>query len=87
MELSLSSCPDSRMVESDVEDGASQIRFSRLLSERISASGPLLPRVQKHQQTATVGSSTAVVKEADGPCVKEQGKIFQQNVAVMKDTL
>ena len=87
MELYLSSCPNSRTGESDVEDRASQRYFSPLLSERMSTGGSLLVQVQKHWQTAMVGSSTAVVEAAKGPHIEEQGKVFQQNVIVIKDTL
>ena len=89
MELSLSSCPDSGMEHSDIEDRVSWRCFSRLLSKRMSAGGPLLARVQKHQQTTAASSLAAVMEEADGLRalrVKEQGKVFQQNVAVMRDT-
>ena len=51
---------------------------------------PLLAWVQRHRQTTTVGSSTAGVEEAYGPCtlrIEEQGTVFKQNVAVMRDML
>ena len=86
MGLSLSSCPDSGMEESD---GASQRRFSRLSSERSLAGRPLLAWVQKQQQPIAA-SSLATDAEANGPCVpciKEQGTVFKQNMAVMKDML
>ena len=48
MELDLSSFPDSRSEDSDVENEASRRRFAHLLSERMSPSGPLLLWVQRH---------------------------------------
>ena len=90
MELSLSSCPDSRTEDSDIEDGASQKHFSCSMNKIMLAGRPFLARVQKHQQMTMAGSSTAGLEEAEGPCalrVEEQGKVFQQNVAVMRDTL
>ena len=90
MELSLSSYPDSGTEDSDIEDEASWRRFSHLLTKRMSTGRPLLARVQKHQQTTMAGSLTTGVEEAEGPHtprVKEQGKVFQQKVAIMRDTL
>ena len=46
--------------------------------------------MQKHRQTTTADSSTMGMEEANGhhiPCIEEQGKVFQQDVAVMRDTL
>ena len=46
MELSLSSCPDNRSEDCNVEEGTSRKCFSRLMSEKASAGGLLLSRVQ-----------------------------------------
>ena len=77
-------------LRTDVKDGASRRRFSRLLSERMSVGGPLLARVQKHRTPAKSCSSEVGAEEADSPSTtrtKEQGAAFKQNVAVMRDTL
>ena len=86
----LSLCPDSGTEDSDVEDGASRRCFSCSLSERMSASGPLLARVQKHQMPAKTCSPEVGAVEADGPSAtrtEEEGAAFKQNVAVMRDAL
>ena len=80
MELSLSSCPDNKSEDSDIEEGTSQRRFSCLMREKTSAGGSLLLRVQRHRQAATASSSTMVVEEDEAthiPHVEEQGKVFQ----------
>ena len=84
----LSSFPDSGTEDSDAE--ASHRRFSHLLSEKMSAGGPLLARVQKHWMPAKARSSEVDAVEADGPHMshtKEQGTAFKQNMAMMRDTL
>ena len=89
-ECSLSTCPDSGTKDSNVEDGVSHRRFSRLLSERISASRPLLARVQRHWTPAMASSSAAKAEDADGPHAlhsKEQGTVLNQYVAIMRDML
>ena len=58
-ECSLSSYPDNGTENSDVEDRALCRCFSRLLSERMSAGGPLLARVQRHRMPAKASSSAA----------------------------
>ena len=50
----------------------------------------LLLRVKRHRQPATARSSATVVEEGEVlhiPRVEEQGKVFQQNFAVMQDSL
>ena len=87
---SLSLCPDSGTEDSDVEDGASHRRFSHLLSETMSTGGPLLARVQRGQKHQTPAKACSSEVEADGPgksCTEEQGPVFKQNVAVMRDML
>ena len=56
----------------------------------MSAGRPLLARVQRHRTPAKASSLTVDVEEADGPltpCTEEQGTVFKQNVAIMRDTL
>ena len=87
---SLSSCPDSGTEDSDIEAGVSCRRFSRLLGDRMSTGGPLLARVQKHRTPAKTRSSEVGAEEAEGPCTtrpEEQGTSFEQNMAVMRDTI
>ena len=79
-ECSLSSSPDSGTDDSNLEGIALRRRFSRLLSERMSAGGALLARVQRHRMPAKASSSAVDVKEANGPrapWTKEQGTVFK----------
>ena len=87
---SLSSCPDSGTKDSNVEDGASRRRFSRLLGEGMLTGEHLLARVQKHRTLAKTRSLEVGAEEAEGPCTtlpEEQGTAFEQYVAVMRDAL
>ena len=72
------------------EEGTYQRRFSHLTSKKASSGGSLLSWVQRHWQTAMASSSATVVEEDENPHIlriKEQGKVFQQNVGVMWDSL
>ena len=79
MELSLSSCPTT-----------GRRCFSCLTSKKALSGGSLLLWVQRHWQMATASSSAAVLAEGEdphAPCTEEQGKVFQENVAVIRDSL
>ena len=74
MELPPSFCPDNRSEESNKEEGTSRRCFSCLASVI--------------QQLAVVaGVNVADSEDHHGLCPKERGKVFQQNVAVMWDSL
>ena len=56
----------------------------------MSAGRTLLARVQKHRTPVKASFAVVGVEEADGPhapCTKEQGRVFKQNVAIMRDML
>ena len=90
MGLALSSCPNSRSEDSDVENEASRRCFSRLLSERMSSGRQLCSWAQKHRQTATVHSLARLWRRVRGPHVPsigKQGKECRQNITVMREIL
>ena len=57
MDLSLF-CPDSRLEESDREEGTSRRRFSHLANKKSASGDSMLLRVQGHRQQSTAASSS-----------------------------